>query len=63
MLDPNCRPAVIAKVAAYLARLDTVIARANVVKVSVDDLAYLDPGTAAIDAARETPGAAPRSSC
>ena len=53
MLDPNCRPAVIADRTAYLARLDAVIARADVVKVSVDDLAYLDPGAATVDAARD----------
>jgi fructokinase len=52
MLDPNCRPAVIADRATYLDRLDRVIARADIVKVSVDDLAYLDPGMDALDAAR-----------
>ncbi len=44
MLDPNCRPAVIPDRAAYLARLGAVLARADVVKVSRDDLAYLDAG-------------------
>ncbi len=43
MLDPNCRPAVIRDRAAYLARLERIVARADVVKVSADDLAYLAP--------------------
>jgi fructokinase len=41
--DPNCRPAIVADRAAYLAGLAPVLARADVVKVSSDDLAYLDP--------------------
>jgi fructokinase len=52
MLDPNCRPAVIPDRATYLDRLHGVLARADVVKVSRDDLAYLDPGAAPVDAAR-----------
>ncbi|MFL5675281.1 MAG: carbohydrate kinase family protein [Chloroflexota bacterium] len=52
MLDPNCRASMIRDRAGYLARLDRVLARADVVKVSVDDLAYLDPGSSPIDAAR-----------
>jgi fructokinase len=43
MLDPNCRPGVVRDRAAYLDRLERVEARADVVKVSVDDLAYLAP--------------------
>ena len=43
MLDPNCRPRVIRDRAAYLDRLERVEARSDVVKVSVDDLAYLAP--------------------
>jgi fructokinase len=53
MLDPNCRPGVIADRAAYLARLRRVVARADVVKVSDDDLAYLDPDLAPLDAAAD----------
>jgi fructokinase len=41
--DPNCRPAIIADRDAYLAGLATVLARADVVKVSTDDLVYFDP--------------------
>ena len=52
MVDPNCRPSVIADRAAYLARLDAVFARADVVKVSGDDLAYLVPGVDPREAAR-----------
>jgi fructokinase len=53
MLDPNCRPAVIADRAAYLERLDRVIRRADIVKLSADDLAYLAPGVPPVTAARE----------
>ena len=41
-VDPNCRPSVISDDAGYRARLERVLARADVVKVSGDDLAYLD---------------------
>lgn len=53
MLDPNCRPVLIADRHAYLARLDAVLRRADVVKLSRDDLAYLAPGAESIPAARE----------
>jgi fructokinase len=52
MLDPNCRPRVIADRPAYLERLDALLRRADVVKLSVDDLAYLAPGVSAVAAAR-----------
>jgi fructokinase len=52
MLDPNCRPTVIADPVAYRARIGRVAANADVVKVSDDDLAFLDPGTEPITAAR-----------
>jgi fructokinase len=45
MIDPNCRPEVIADRQAYLARLSRILRRADVVKVSSEDLAYLAPGT------------------
>jgi len=44
MIDPNCRPEVITDRAAYLARLSRILHRADVVKVSVEDLDYLAPG-------------------
>lgn len=52
MVDPNCRPAVIRDRAAYLERLRGVLAHADVVKVSGDDLAYLAPGSPPGEAAR-----------
>ena len=52
MLDPNCRPRVIPDRDVYLARLRRVLARADVVKVSADDLAYLAPDTTPTEAAR-----------
>jgi fructokinase len=44
MIDPNCRPEAITDRAAYLARLSRILARADVVKVSTEDLDYLFPG-------------------
>ncbi len=58
-LDPNCRPAIIPDEAVYRARLHRVLARADVVKVSGDDLAYLEPAAAPIDAARRLLDAGP----
>lgn len=52
MLDPNCRPRVIVDREAYVARLHGVVARADVVKVSADDLSYLAPERTRIEAAR-----------
>jgi fructokinase len=52
MADPNCRPTAIRDSSAYRARLDRILRRVDVAKVSVDDLAWLDPGTAPPDAAR-----------
>jgi len=53
MVDPNVRPWVIADPAAYRARLERVLARADIVKVSEEDLAWLAPGVAPEDAARD----------
>lgn len=52
MLDINCRPSAIADVAAYRARIDRVLARTDIVKASVEDLAYLRPGAPPVRAAR-----------
>jgi len=51
MLDPNCRPGAIADRAAYLGRIGRIAGRADVVKASVDDLAYLYPGSPPAEAA------------
>jgi fructokinase len=52
LVDPNCRPGIIRDEGAYRARLGRVLARADVVKVSGDDLDYLDPTVTPLDAAR-----------
>jgi fructokinase len=52
VVDPNCRPMVISDRQQYLDGLAPVLARADVVKVSVDDLDYLSPRVDPIDAAR-----------
>jgi fructokinase len=57
--DPNCRPTAIADRAAYRARLERLLGRIDVVKVSVDDLAWLEPGSAPVDAARGLMGHGP----
>jgi fructokinase len=44
MIDPNCRPEAVTDREAYLARLSRILRRADVVKVSIEDLAYLAPG-------------------
>jgi fructokinase len=53
MLDPNCRPAAITARQAYLDRLMRILHRADIVKVSSEDLAYMYPGLDAGAAARD----------
>jgi fructokinase len=53
MLDPNCRPAAIPSRPAYLDRIGRILRRADVVKVSTEDLAYLFPGQDAAPAAAD----------
>lgn len=53
MLDPNCRPGAIPSRQAYLDRLGRILGRADVVKVSTEDLAYLYPGQDVDGAAAE----------
>ena len=43
MLDPNCRPSATPDPAAFRARIDRIARRADVVKVSDDDLRFLAP--------------------
>jgi fructokinase len=52
MADPNCRPTAIANPIAYRSRLGRILGRVDVVKASVDDLAWLDPGSEPLAAAR-----------
>jgi fructokinase len=51
MVDPNCRPDAISDRHTYKARLSRILRRADVVKVSMEDLAYLYPGATAATAA------------
>ncbi|MDO8484801.1 MAG: carbohydrate kinase [Candidatus Limnocylindrales bacterium] len=60
MVDPNCRPPAIADRTAYIARLHAVLRRADIVKASRDDLAYLWPDTPVGGAARQILAAGPR---
>jgi fructokinase len=53
VVDPNIRPWAIEDPAAYRARLDRVLLRSHLVKVSEEDLAWLAPGRSAPEAARE----------
>lgn len=43
VVDPNCRPTAIIDAVGYRARLGRILGRVDIVKVSVDDLAWLDP--------------------
>lgn len=52
MVDPNCRPSVMASSAVFDRTLAAVLERADVVKVSGDDLAFMAPGEPALEAAR-----------
>ena len=44
LVDPNCRPSTVRDPAEYRRRMADVLARADVVKVSVEDVAFLRPG-------------------
>jgi fructokinase len=54
-VDPNVRPAAIADPAAFRARLDRIMARADLVKASADDLAWLRPGLDPVAAMQTIP--------
>jgi fructokinase len=51
MLDLNCRASAIEQPMVYRLRIDRILARSDVVKASVEDLAYLRSGAAPTDAA------------
>ena len=51
MIDPNCRPSVMTSSEVFDRTLDAVLARADIVKVSGDDLAFMRPGEAPLEAA------------
>ena len=59
MVDVNCRPKVISDRARYVDRVAGVVAHADVVKVSDEDLAYLSPGVDPSAAARALLDAGP----
>ena len=44
-LDPNIRPTLIRNRDGYLARIDRLVAMADIVRLSGEDLAWLEPGT------------------
>ncbi len=58
-LDPNCRPAAVPAAPVYRGRLSNILSRADVVKVSEEDLAYLMPALQPVDAARALLAAGP----
>jgi fructokinase len=51
LLDPNCRPSAVTDHDGYRRRIGAIAHRADIVKASVEDLAYLYPGVAAGEAA------------
>jgi len=53
MLDPNCRPATITSRSAYLDRINRILRRVDLVKLSTEDLGFLFPGADADAAAAE----------
>ena len=59
IIDPNCRPQAITDHQAYLARLSRILRRTDVVKASVEDLAYLFPGVPSHTAAAALLGQGP----
>jgi fructokinase len=59
MLDANCRPSATRDRDAYVARVDRLLRRTDVLKVSGDDLAFLRPDLAPDTAVQELLGAGP----
>ncbi len=53
-IDPNCRPSTVKDLAAYKATLDAVLPRADIIKVSGDDVEFLRPDAkSTLEVARE----------
>ena len=52
LLDPNCRPSAVTDHETYRRRIGVIIRRADIVKASTEDLAYLYPGVPPEEAAR-----------
>jgi fructokinase len=52
VVDPNCRPWVIKDRDAYQARVRRVLSHSHVLKVSEEDLAYLEPDLPAVEGVR-----------
>ena len=59
LLDPNCRPGAVAYHDGYRRRIADIAQRADIVKASVEDLAYLYPGVSPGEAAQALLGAGP----
>lgn len=59
LLDANCRPAAVRDHDIYRRRLELILSRTDVLKVSDDDLAYLEPDLPPLDAARRLLAAGP----
>jgi len=59
LLDPNCRPGAVAYHDGYRRRIAAIAQRADIVKASVEDLAYLYPGVPPGEAAQALLDAGP----
>jgi fructokinase len=59
LFDPNCRPSAIADHEAYRRRVEVIARRADIVKASTEDLAYLYPDMPPEQAAKALLGSGP----
>lgn len=59
LLDPNCRPAAVSDHDSYRRRIGAIARRADIVKASTEDLAYLYPGVPPAKAAQTLLGIGP----
>ena len=53
MIDPNCRPSVMTGSTVFAQALASVLVRADIIKVSGDDLEFISPSVPVLQAARE----------